>query len=111
MTPVAYTGVATLQGIILAAAPADPGFNWTTELIRGGPFALILILILFDKLGTNSERDRLRQENQQLREANAELNKEVRDEVVPVLTEANSSMARVVDLLADEERFPRRRPR
>lgn len=88
------------------AAPTD----WVQYLLQGGPFAIVLLLIIFDKIGTHAERDRLRVENENLRTKNDELNTVLREDVVPPLTELNRLMTDVVKRL-DEDRdpLPRRR--
>lgn len=91
-------------------APANGGMNWVNYLLNGGPFAIVLLLIVLDKLGTNSERDRLREDNKTLREQNQKLNDTVRQEVVPPLTELNRLMGETLLILSDENRFPRKRP-
>lgn len=86
------------------------GMDWISYLLNGGPFAVVLLLILLDKLGTNSERDRLRVENAALREQNQTLNDTVRTDVIAPLAEQNRLMAELLKVLDDEDRFPRRRP-
>lgn len=93
-----------------AEAPAEGGTDWISYLLNGGPFAIVLLLILLDKLGTHAERDRLRVENAARREQNQELNNTIRTEVVAPLTEQNRLMQEVVKILDDEDRFPVRRP-
>lgn len=97
-----------ITGWWAAEAPASTGTDWVSYLLNGGPFAVVLLLILLDKLGTHAERDRLRVENAALREANQKLNDTIRTEVVAPLTEQNRLMQDVVRILDDEERFPRR---
>lgn len=90
----------------LLAADTSTGDGVVDALLKGGPFAIVLLLIIMDKLGTNSERDRLRVENQNLRDQNQKLNDEIRSELIPPLTEVTRIMAEAVTLLEDEERFP-----
>lgn len=86
------------------AGTADP--NWVTYLLNGGPFAIVLLLIIFDKIGTHAERDRLRVENADLRNKNDDLNRVLRDEVVPPLTELNRLMAEVLKVLDTRDAAP-----
>jgi hypothetical protein len=92
------------------AATASTSDGVLDALLKGGPFAIVLLLIIMDKLGTNGERDRLRLENQALREQNQKLNDTIRTEVVPPLTEVNRLMSETLDVISDEGRFPRKRP-
>lgn len=95
--------------LLLAQEQATQEANWVTYLLNGGPFAIVLLLIIFDKIGTHAERDRLRIENKELRDKNEDLNKVLRDEVVPPLTDLNRLMADVVQRLDASPNLPRRR--
>jgi hypothetical protein len=99
-----YLGLVTAGVYAQAADPSGSGI--LDALLKGGPFAVVLALIIFDKLGTNSERDRLREENRNLREQNQTLNDTIRKEVVPPLTELNRLMGETLQVLSDEDRFP-----
>lgn len=109
----------TVSAWIAQTQPVDPGgggdTNWVTYLLNGGPFAIVLLLIILDKIGTHAERDRLRIENKELRDKNETLNNVLREEVVPPLTELNRLMAEVLRALdtPPEPPAPRqpRRPR
>lgn len=74
------------------------GTDWTGYLLQGGPFAIILILILMDKLAPTGERNRLREENEKYKADIQTLNNKLL-EVLPPLTEAAHVMTRVGDLL------------
>ena len=101
----------TLAAWWAVESPAETSNDWVSYLLNGGPFAIVLLLILLDKLGTNSERDRLRIENAALREQNQTLNNEVRTEVIAPLAEQNRLVAEMLRILEDEDRFPpKKRP-
>lgn len=93
----------------LQAQQAGQDINWVTYLLNGGPFAIVLLLIIFDKIGTHAERDRLRSENTILREKNEELNTTLREDVVPPLTQLTGLMADVLRRLDDDPPPPPRR--
>ena len=96
--------------LIAQAQTAASDVNWVSYLLNGGPFAVVLLLIIFDKIGTHAERDRLRTENTILREKNEELNTTLREDVVPPLTQLTGLMADVLRRLDDHEPpTPRRR--
>ena len=76
-----------LAAAIWAAEAPSVGDGFMDALLKGGPFAVVLALIIFDKLGTNSERDRLREEVKTERAKNQELNDTVRSEVIAPLAE------------------------
>lgn len=81
-------------------AAEEASTDWTTILLNGGPFAIVVLLIILDKLTTTGERDRLRAENRELREEVKILNTSIRDEVVPPLVRLNGLIADVVEELA-----------
>lgn len=80
------------------------GVDWVSYLLNGGPFAIVVLLIILDKLTPPGERDRLRTENLQLREEIKVLNANIRDEIVPPLVQLNTLMKDVVEELADIRR-------
>lgn len=91
------------------AATSGQDVNWVTYLLNGGPFAVVLLLIIFDKIGTHTERDRLRTENIELRNKNEELNTTLREDVVPPLTQLTGLMADVLRRLDEDNPPPPRR--
>lgn len=70
--------------------------DWFKYLLNGGPFAIVVLLIVFDKISTTGERDRLRKENDILREEIKDLNESIRKEIVPPLVQLNELMKDVV---------------
>lgn len=97
------------SGWLLAQASA--GDPWVDSLLKGGPFAVVLLLIIMDKIGTHGERDRLRKENDELRAEIRDANKTMREEIVPPAIEMTKQTSRIIEILSDEERFPSRRQR
>lgn len=97
-------GVAGWTGHNLAAISSS---DWTSYLLNGGPFAIVLFLLVKDYLTTPYERDRLRIENDALRQEISVLNQNVREEIVPAVVRMNDLMVKVIDTLRDLE--PRRR--
>jgi hypothetical protein len=83
-------------------ATTDP--NWATYLLNGGPFAVVVLLIITDKLTTPGERDRLRLENENLRKQIDTLNETVRREIVPLLTQLNMLNTQTVEALQQAKR-------
>ena len=90
------------SGALLAQASA--GDPWVDSLLKGGPFAIVLLLIIMDKIGTHGERDRLRSENTELRQEIRELNKSLREDVAPLLKSNTDTMKQYVDFLEQRER-------
>lgn len=84
-------------GLLLAQTEGSDA--WVDSLLKGGPFAIVLLLIIMDKIGTHGERDRLRVENTELRKEVATLNEQVRTQVVPPLVEITRLLPRVIDEL------------
>ena len=85
-------------------AQASPSEPWVDSLLKGGPFAIVLLLIIIDKIGTHGERDRLRTENTELRQEIRELNKSLREDVAPLLKSNTDTMKQYVDFLEQRER-------
>lgn len=88
--------VASTTAIFAAEAASD---GWIDTLLRGGPFALILLLIMLDKLGPHGERDRLRGENRALQAAIDRQNEAIRKDLLPAILEANRLQAEVIRAL------------
>jgi hypothetical protein len=86
--------------VSLMVAAEEAATDWTTILLNGGPFAIVVLLIILDKLTTTGERDRLRAENKELRDEVKVLNTSIRDEVVPPLVRLNGLIADVIEALA-----------
>lgn len=82
------------SNLIFAAASSSP--DWVSYLLNGGPFAVVVLLIILDKLTTPGERDKLRTENEQLRGEIKELNLSIKNEVIPPLIQVNSLMKDVI---------------
>lgn len=98
--------VAGLARVGILAADATPPSSWISYLLNGGPFAVIVLLLILDKLTTPGERDRLRVENARLAAQVDTLNANIRNEIVPALTENNRLTAEVVKVLSDDDRLP-----
>lgn len=86
------------QIIVLAAGEItnDP---WIDGLLKGGPFAIVVTLIVMDKLTTPGERDRLRNENAEMRKEIKDLNTEVRNNVIPLVTKNTELLTTVTSTL------------
>lgn len=76
--------VAGMPLFFAAGSTSDP---FVDTLLKGGPFAVVLSLIVMDKIGTNGERNRLRDENKEMREEIRGLNETMRSDIIPPLTE------------------------
>lgn len=87
-----------MLSLILAATQTP---DWISYLLNGGPFAVVVLLIIMDKLTTVGERDRLRTENNDLKGQIKDLNESIRNEIVPPLVQLNTLMKDVVEELAD----------
>lgn len=84
--------------IIAAEATSSPP-DWVSALLQGGPFAIVLILLILDKISLPGERNRLIQENEQLRQDVKVLNENIINEIVPTLVKMNALMSDVVEEL------------
>jgi len=101
----AVWGVVSILG--QASSPAD--IDWVTYITHGGPFGVVLLLVIFDKLTTTGERDRLRQENSELQVEVKTLNENIRKEIVPALVQLNQVMHDVVEEISDNRKELRKR--
>lgn len=103
-----------LGGTLLAQANGNGGdVNYVNYLLNGGPFAVVVLLLVMDKLTTPGERDRLRIELTASHEREERLNVNIRETVVPLMTRSVEATARnteiterVFAVLSDEKRFP-----
>lgn len=84
-------GVLTLNFII--AVTQGGSDNWTEILLKSGPWAIVVLLIILDKLTPVGERDRLRVENTELRKALQEADIANRKDTMPALIESNRLLA------------------
>lgn len=104
----AVTGVNFLRATLFAQAAggSDPagGPDYVSYLLNGGPFAIVLLLIITDKLAPTGERDRLRTELTAAHEREAALNDNLRKEIVPALTQNTAALTRATEaLLRDDQ--------
>lgn len=87
-----------------ATAPTD----WFSIILQGGPFAIVVILFIFEKLVTPGERDRLREENKKYQQDIADLNLVIRDQIIPLLGQNNDTMKKVYEELSVNEKLRQR---
>lgn len=79
-------GAVTMAELVIVAADVTTSDPYVDTLLKGGPFAIVVALMVADKIGTHGERDRLRIENTALRNEIKELNDDLRKDVMPPLT-------------------------
>jgi hypothetical protein len=89
----AWTLTAFMVLGVLFQASGPSSDNWIDVLLKSGPWAVVVLLIILDKLTTTGERDRLRLENTELRKALEEAEQAYRKEVTPALVEGNRLLA------------------
>jgi hypothetical protein len=70
-----------------------------------GILGVLIYLIATDKWGSNSERDRLRAENEVLRNEIKVLNESIRGDIVPPLVQINSLMKDVIKELGNRGHY------
>jgi hypothetical protein len=101
----AFAGGSWLLGMFAQQDPIS-GVDWGSEILKGGPAALVVFLLIIDKLCTPGERDRLRTELTASHLREEALNEFIRKEHVPLMTKNIEANTKVLEILADEERFP-----
>lgn len=102
-----YTYISVgIFGIVtrLFAAGGAADTQWVNYLLNGGPFALVVLLMVTDKITTTSERDRLRLENIALREEIKVLNEGIRKDIVPPLVQMNALMKDAIEELSSSRK-------
>lgn len=85
----------TMPGLVLAAATEDP----IALLIQGGPFAIILVLIITGKLASGQQ---VKDANTRAEGCQARLDaqtKQVMEDLVPALTRVTDATVRATDAL------------
>jgi len=90
---IAVSTIGFVLSFVLAATDSGGGDNWTEILLKSGPWAIVVLLIILDKLTPVGERDRLRNENTELRKALQETEISNRKDVMPALIESNRLLA------------------
>lgn len=98
---------------VLADQSSSGDLSWIGYLLNGGPFAVVVFLVVTDRLTTPGERDRLRKELTAAHEREAKLNENIRNEVVPLMTRSLEATLRstevtqrAIEILSDVGRFP-----
>lgn len=109
MLPLCSLIVALPVAALLAAAHDPTGLPTTVTL--GGVVLLFLGLFASDKWGSHSERDRLRAELAAERAASAEMNRAIREELIPAVLENTRILGDTNRLLADTAKALRGRPK
>lgn len=91
--------VAAVGQIIVIAAGEITNDPWVDGLLKGGPFAVVVLLIIMDRLTTPGERDRLRNENTEMRNEIKDLNADVRNNVMPLVARNTELLAQATEAL------------
>jgi hypothetical protein len=110
-----YASILGVMSILAAAADPAAGADgggvpgdWIGYLLQGGPFAVVVILFIFEKLITPGERDRLREENKKYQQDIADLNLVIREQIIPLLGQNNETMKKVYEELTLNEKIRQR---
>jgi hypothetical protein len=73
------------------AAEADPASGVIDVLLKGGPFAIVLLLVIMDKITTPSERDLLRKKLDESQARERALYEGIKTDLTPALV-ANGAL-------------------
>lgn len=84
--------------------------NWISYLLNGGPFAIVVFLLVTDKLTTPGERDRLRVELTAAHAREEKLNENIRNDIVPMMalvheaaTRSTEATERIINVLVEDK--------
>ena len=106
-----YGTLATIAAIPLAAeTAAAPSQDWITYLLQGGPFAILVILFLLDKVAPTGERNELRKEKEEFKADIKDLNNQL-IQVIPQMKEIADNYRQLADRALDVVEDKRYRPR
>lgn len=92
-----FASITPLAGRVLAQSAsggAGHDFQWVSYVLNGGPFAIVVFLLVTDRLTTPGERDRLRTELTASHEREERLNNNIREDFIPLMTKAHEAIAR-----------------
>lgn len=92
----------------IIVATGSPDTTWINYLLNGGPFAVVVFLLISDKITTPGERNRLRDELSSSHLREDKLNENIRHDIVPLMTNVNNTLGRVITELGNLERYPRK---
>ncbi len=84
---------------------AQDSTNWLDYILQGGPFALVVVLFVLEKLVTPGERDRLREENNKYKEEVVALNLVIREQIIPLLGKSNDTLEKVYNEITIRDRL------
>lgn len=77
--------------VLLAADTSDPSASVVDALLKGGPFAIVVLLIMLDRLTTPGERDLLRKQLQESQARERALYEGIKSDLAPALV-ANGAL-------------------
>lgn len=107
-SPLAATLFAQAQDVSSGGGRAD--INWLSYLLNGGPFAIVVFLLVTDKLTTPGERDRLRVELTAAHAREERLNENIRNDIVPMMalvheaaTRSTEATERIINVLVEDK--------
>lgn len=89
-----------LFSVLVFAAEGEVSVNWTSLLFGYGPLGIFAVLVGLDKIGNNSERDKLREQNERLMAINQELHSKIESDIVPALTRGVENQQKGSEALA-----------
>jgi len=88
------SGMWVVRALAQSVPSASGDTSWFAYVVNGGPFAVVVILLVMDKLTTPGERDRLREQNAELAKMNEALNESIRRDILPLISENTMAATR-----------------
>ena len=98
---------ATVSAVVAWVLTAtNPTGSIEDYLLGYGPLGIVLLLVVMDKIGTHSERNRLREENAALRDELRLANEITRRDILPPLIKVTELLPQVVERLTSRRGSP-----
>lgn len=88
---------------MVASSHASASPDVLSYLLQGGPFAIVVLLVVMEKLVTPGERNRIYEVNQILREELRKTNEDLRQEIVPPITQIVQLVPEMIRVIGNKK--------
>lgn len=83
--------------LVAQTAESSEGLDWVSLVAQGGPWAVVVILILIGKLVPERAHDRVIQENVELKQKLAHMEDLIENQVIPAMVRYADGLSRRAD--------------